>query len=409
MSLDLLLGEANLPSGWRWATLSEVAVINPRRRGGIAFAPDTPVTFVPMRSVSEHSGTITLPEVKPLSEVSRGYTSFEEGDVLFAKITPCLQNGKHAIAQNLANGFGFGTTEFHVLRPNEKVTADWIHKFLRQPRVLSEATRHFRGAVGQQRVPKEFLMNLRIPLPPLTEQKRIVAILNEQIAVAEAISIAAKERLEAARALHQAFSKAVFESTESSTWPKKAIGDICTMSAKQVDPRLDEFKDLPHVNGENMEAGTGRILYLMSSAELGMRSGKYLFKKGDVLYSKLRPYLRKATTVNFDGLCSADMYPLTPKPEEITPDFLCLILLSPEFTQYANDESQRTRMPKLNRNQLNGWKHRIPPVDKQRSVINQLNRQKRFAEDIEKVCKATVSEVEALPSHLISRAFSGEL
>ena len=409
MSLDLLLGETNLPSGWKWATLSEVAVINPRRIGQIAFAPDTPITFVPMRSVSEHSGTITLPEVKPLSEVSRGYTYFEEGDVLFAKITPCLQNGKHAIAQNLANGFGFGTTEFHVLRPNAQITADWIHKFLRQPKVLSEATRHFRGAVGQQRVPKEFLMNLRIPLPPLTEQKRIVAILNEQIAAAEEIRIAAKERLEAALALHQAFSISVFESTESSTWPEKAIGDICTMSAKQVDPRLDEFKDLPHVNGENIEAGTGRILYLMSSAALGMRSGKYLFKKGDVLYSKLRPYLRKASAVNFDGLCSADMYPLTPKTGEITPAFLCLVLLSSEFTQYANDESKRTRMPKLNRGQLMAWKHRIPPIDKQRSIIDLLSKQKQFADDIETICETTVSEIKALPDHLISRAFSGEM
>ena len=409
MSPDLLLKEGKLPSSWRWATLSEIAAVNSRRKCSIPFAPDTPVSFIPMPSVSEHSGTITSPKIKPFSEVSKGYTYFEEGDVLFAKITPCLQNGKHAIAHNLANGFGFGTTEFHVLRPNEKVTADWIHRFLRQPMVLREATRYLRGAVGQQRVPKEFLINLRIPLPPLAEQKRIVAVLNEQVAAAEAVKTAAEERLEAARELRQAFSKAVLESTEALTWTEKAIGDVCSISARQVDPKLDEYRDLPHVNGENIEAGTGRILYLKSSAELGMRSGKYLFKKGDVLYSKLRPYLRKATTVDFDGLCSADMYPLTPKTGEITPDFLCLVLLSPEFTQYANDESKRTRMPKLNRNQLMVWKHRVPPVDKQRSIVDQLDRQKRFVDDIEKICKATMSEVEALPNHLISRAFSGEM
>ena len=409
MSSDLLLREWKLPSNWRWTTLSEIAVVNPRRRCSIPYAPDTSVTFIPMASVSEHSGTISSPEVKPLSEVSKGYTYFEEGDVLFAKITPCLQNGKHAIAHNLANGFGLGTTEFHVLRPKEKVTADWIHKFLRQPRVLREATRYFRGAVGQQRVPKEFLINLRIPLPPLSEQKRIVAILNKQIASAEEAKAAAEERMEAARALHQAFSKTVFESTEALTWTEKAIGDICSISAKQVDPELEEYRDLPHVNGENIETGTGRILYLKSSAELGMRSGKYLFKKGDVLYSKLRPYLRKTAAVNFAGLCSADMYPLTPKAGEITPDFLCLILLSPEFTQYANDESKRTRMPKLNRDQLMAWKHRIPPVEKQRSIIHQLSKQKQFTDDVEKICKATASEVKALPNLLISRALSGEI
>ena len=119
--------------------------------------------------------------------------------------------------------------------------------------------------------------------------------------------------------------------------------------------------------------------------------------------------LRKATTVNFDGLCSADMYPLTPKTGGITPDFLRLVLLSQEFTQYANDESKRTRMPKLNRDQLMAWKQRIPPIDKQRSIIDQLSKQKQFTDDVEKICKATVSEVKALPNLLISRALSGEI
>ena len=88
MSPDLLLKEGKLPSSWRWATLSEIAAVNPRRKCSIPFALDTPVSFIPMPSVSEHSGTITSPKIKPFSEVSKGYTYFEEGDVLFAKITP---------------------------------------------------------------------------------------------------------------------------------------------------------------------------------------------------------------------------------------------------------------------------------------------------------------------------------
>ena len=170
MSLDYTDSKGKLPPGWEWAKLSEVAHINPRKSSHIPFAPDTPTTFVPMESVDGETGTIASPETRPLIEVSKGYTYFEEGDVLFAKITPCMQNGKHAIARDLINGMAFGTTEFHVVRPGTRVTADWVHKFLRQPSVLAEATRHFRGAVGQQRVPKEFLVNLSIPLPPLPEQ-----------------------------------------------------------------------------------------------------------------------------------------------------------------------------------------------------------------------------------------------
>ena len=398
-----------LPPGWKWLALSEIALINPPRQPDIPYGPDTPVTFVPMSGVSDDTGTIAWPETRPLDAVSKGYTYFEEGDVLFAKITPCMQNGKHAIARELVNGFGFGTTEFHVIRPGDTVTPDWIHRFLRQPWLLEEATRHFRGAVGQQRVPKEFLQNLSIPLPPRAEQKRIVGVLNDQMAAVERAKKAAAERLEAAQALREALLETMFDSTESLEWPEKRISDVCAISSRQVDPRLDEYKDLPHVNGENIESGSGRILYLKSSAELGMRSGKYLFRQGDVLYSKLRPYLRKATWVNFDGLCSADMYPLTPIPSKVTKEFLSLVLLSSQFTKYADEESKRSRMPKLNRQQLMRWKQRIPPIDQQVAIVNRLNSQQQFVDSVKRDTQAAIAEIEAMPSALLRRAFSGEV
>ena len=95
-----------LPPGWKWAKLGEIARINPPRAPHIPPSPGMSTTFVPMASVSEDSGTIAWPETRTWSEVSKGYTYFEEGDVLFAKITPCMQNGKHAIASGLTNGFG---------------------------------------------------------------------------------------------------------------------------------------------------------------------------------------------------------------------------------------------------------------------------------------------------------------
>lgn len=129
-----------LPAGWRWARLGDVCEINPRRTAGLVRADDAPTTFVPMPAVSDREGIIARPEAKPYSEVRKGYTYFEEGDVLFAKITPCMQNGKHAVACGLSDGIGFGSTEFHVLRPGAEITADWIHRFLRQPSVLLAAT-----------------------------------------------------------------------------------------------------------------------------------------------------------------------------------------------------------------------------------------------------------------------------
>ena len=199
-----------LPAGWRWAKLGDVCKVNPRRPTGLQWKPHTKTTFVPMPSVDGQTGAITQPQERNYAEVSRGYTYFEEGDVLFAKITPCMQNGKHAIASGLGNGFGFGSTEFHVLRPSGAVLSEWVHKFLRQPSVLAEAVHHFRGSVGQQRVPKEFLTYLPIPLPPLPEQKRIAALLNEQMAYVETVRMSAREQLDAINALPAALLRRAF-------------------------------------------------------------------------------------------------------------------------------------------------------------------------------------------------------
>lgn len=184
-----------LPDGWQLVPLGTISEINPRRPSNLQREDEEPTTFVPMAAVDDLLGAITSAELRPFIEVKKGYTYFEQNDVLFAKITPCMQNGKHAIARNLIGGFGFGTTEFHVIRPNDVVTSEWLHLYLRQPSILEYATTFFTGAVGQQRVPKEFLENLLIPLPPLAEQQRITAIIEMQMAEVETARAAVQAQL----------------------------------------------------------------------------------------------------------------------------------------------------------------------------------------------------------------------
>ncbi|GAH64827.1 unnamed protein product, partial [marine sediment metagenome] len=158
-----------------------------------------------MSAVDEHRGVILNSEIRPFSEVAKGYTFFSEGDILFAKITPCMQNGKQAIARELIDGIGFGSTEFHVIRPRPGIASEWIHRFVRQPHVLSAAGNHFTGAVGQQRVPESFLASLEIPLPSIDEQDRIMHIVNKQMKAIEKARAAAEVRLEAVKALPSAY------------------------------------------------------------------------------------------------------------------------------------------------------------------------------------------------------------
>jgi type I restriction enzyme S subunit len=189
---------------WERKRLGEVCEINPRRPKNFTRSVDALTTFVPMATVDERTGSIANAKVVPYENVSKGYTYFEEGDVLFAKITPCMQNGKHVIARHLIDKVGFGTTGFHVLRPNSNLLPEWIHFFIRQPYFLQEATAYFTGTVGQQRVPEEFLANYIIPLPPLLVQQRIASELKEKMTEVEKLCAGIERQLEAINALPQA-------------------------------------------------------------------------------------------------------------------------------------------------------------------------------------------------------------
>jgi type I restriction enzyme, S subunit len=167
----------NLPKTWRLVRLSMVCEINPPLLGNERPNPETLVSFVPMAAVDEVAGKITRIETRAFREVSKGFTPFRENDVLFAKITPSMENGKAAIATELENGLGFGSTEFHVLRTTEHLSPEYLYYFVRQPRFRERARAAFVGSAGQQRVPRDFLERVQLPLPPLTEQQRIVAIL----------------------------------------------------------------------------------------------------------------------------------------------------------------------------------------------------------------------------------------
>ena len=182
----------DLPKGWEWATIDQTGLLNPRHPSNIA-PPNRLVSFVPMAAVDADLGVITAPETKPISEVIKGFTHFINGDILFAKITPCMENGKAAIAKGLVNGIGCGTTEFHVIRPLGGLLSDYIYYFVRQETFRRKAKDNMTGTVGQARVPTEFIKSEFIPVPPLLEQKRIVDEIESLFTRADEIAKAIEE------------------------------------------------------------------------------------------------------------------------------------------------------------------------------------------------------------------------
>ena len=326
-----------LPDGWKWAKLADICMINPRRPRKLNWQPDALTTFVPMSSIDEQTGTITQPEEKIYAEVSRGYTYFEEGDVLFAKITPCMQNGKHTVASGLLNGFGFGSTEFHVIRPSDNVIPAWIHSFLRQSSVLLDAKRHFRGAVGQQRVPKEFLSQLLVPLPPLDEQMRLAAVLDEHMAMVEKARRAAVEMIDAVDALKNAVLRELLPSLGqelAAGWKWVTLKEICTRH-KNTDPRLKPNCRFTYVDISSIDRPTKTILNpsTITGKDAPSRARRKV-KKGDVLVSTTRPNLNAIAMVDdeLDGqICSTGLCVLRPKRHLATSQWLYYCAMSREF------------------------------------------------------------------------------
>lgn len=164
---------------WPYKAIDEVCDVNPKQNGAERLAPNTTVSFVPMSAVDETFGEIIGTETRRLEDIGSSYTPFCENDVLFAKITPCMENGKTAIARHLENGIGYGSTEFHVLRSKKYVMPEWVFAFVRQPAFREQAKASFTGTAGQQRVPTDFLKQTLLPVPPMQEQERIVRILDE--------------------------------------------------------------------------------------------------------------------------------------------------------------------------------------------------------------------------------------
>lgn len=167
---------------WEEKRLGKVCKINPSKINTKNLSDDLEVSFFPMASLSEITGEIVDPEIRTLGKVKNGFTNFSEGDVVFAKITPCMENGKSAIIGKLINDIGYGTTEFYVLRCGEELSNKYLHHIVRSKKFRDEAKQNMTGAVGQQRVPKKYMEDYTLNLPTFSEQTEIVRIIDDLLA-----------------------------------------------------------------------------------------------------------------------------------------------------------------------------------------------------------------------------------
>lgn len=189
---------------------SEICDINPSKKDIFNLDQDLEITFLPMASIST-LGSIIEQKIRKLKDVKKGYSFFKNGDILLAKITPCFENGKKAIAKDLKNGIGFGSTEFHILRPKDMVTSEWIFYGINLEDFRNKAISQMTGTAGQKRVPKRVVENYKIAVPEKTVQNQIVQEIESRLSVCEKIEESVESGLKKIEYLRQSILKQAFE------------------------------------------------------------------------------------------------------------------------------------------------------------------------------------------------------
>lgn len=204
-----------------FVSLGTIAEINPPGPTRSELAPDALLDFVPMAAVSE-SGQMVVPEQREFRELGGGFTAFQADDVLVAKITPCFENNKITRA-SVQSIYAFGSTEFHVVRCQSGVLdPGYLTYFLRQDRIRRDGERWMTGSAGQRRVPRQFLEELPVPVPPIAEQKRLATILDQ----ADDARRKRKVSLQHLDALKASIFFETFIRQDDASWPMQCIGDL---------------------------------------------------------------------------------------------------------------------------------------------------------------------------------------
>jgi len=287
---------------------------------------------------------------------------------------------------------------------SERIDPDFLrYLFLAEESALS---RFSSGSVHQTIYYPE-LKALHVCMPSIAQQKRIVAVLDQAFAALDHARANADANLADVDRLLESVKTSVLEVAGKNARQVR-LDNVVSINSTLVSPRLPEFVDMPHVGAGNMVSNSDELIDVLTARQEGLKSGKYLFDHSMVLYSKIRPYLRKVSRPHFAGLCSADVYPLSPT-NEIERDFLFYILLSKSFTDYAISGSDRAGMPKVNREHMFRYQFGLPTLAAQIAAVSKIDAIVDAMGKLKERIQEELADIAALRKSLLQAAFSGQL
>lgn len=412
-----------LPENWCWVKLNKLYHVNPKN---IVEDDSVDAAFIPMANIEPNFIGKYKFEVDSWNKVRKGHTQFADGDVTFAKISPCFENGKAFIAENLPNGIGAGTTELIVLR-NREIVPKYTFYLISTEKFVNGGRRTYSGVVGQQRISMDYVNQFPIPLPPLPEQKRIVHRIESLFAKLDEAKEKIQQVLDGAEMrkatiLHKAFTGELTKTwrkengISEDSWGEYTLQSVCTMKITDGTHKTPTYSDKE--NG---------VVFLsakdITSGEINWENTKYITSELHTeLYSRLAPQindilLAKNGTTGVAALVKEDkvfdiyvtLALLRPNVEIVIPEYLLNIINSPICKVQFNENLTGIGVPNLHLRDIKDVKIKVPSIGEQKIISDKVEMLLANEGMVTKNCLKQIEVIDTMKKSILAKAFRGEL
>ncbi|MGL5041006.1 MAG: restriction endonuclease subunit S [Aeromonas sp.] len=430
----------SLPQGWASCTLADIAAVNPK-----TVADESLIAgFVPMsHAPTSYHGELLFDE-KPWGEIKKSYTNFQDGDVIFAKVTPCFENGKAAIVDDLPNGIGAGSSEFYVLRPHcNDISQQLLFALIKTHAFMQEGATNMTGAVGLRRVPKSFVETFPIALPSAAEQKKISDRLDKLLTQVEATQARLARIPDIIKQFRQSVLAAAvsgklseewrgdssysemdlnLEKTDKffyipTTWTKIRFSDACQIISGYAFKRQDFLNEgkVPAIKISNVQYGQFEVKnqQFLPVEHLEIYK-KFVVIDGDLLMALTRPITNDTLKVcrypseQPTGILNQRVAKFIFKNEN-EKAFFELLFQSYYFKVQVLDKLSETLQPNLSPVDLKKFIIATPNELEQAEIVRRVEQLFAYADNLEQQAKAAKARVDNLTQAILAKAFRGEL
>ncbi len=451
----------SLPQGWSSCTLADIAAVNPK-----TVADESLIAgFVPMsHAPTSYHGELLFDE-KPWGEIKKSYTNFQDGDVIFAKVTPCFENGKAAIVDDLPNGIGAGSSEFYVLRPHcSGISQKLLFALIKTHAFMQEGATNMTGAVGLRRVPKSFVETFPIVLPPAEEQKEITDRLDTLLAQVEATQAHLARIPDIIKRFRQSVLSVAVSGKLTDSWQSKNYSYYRQLDTEILEsPKLKKYLPLnsDEINNAKVLLGcTGLTkwklypLEVLIDPERGISYGIVqtgepdsdgipTIRCGDVKHFQVNKSQLKRVSTKIEAKYSRTRLignevilairgsvgnaavitkkmaespinisreiAMIPVRKNINPHFIALLLQSPGGYRCLAEKTKGVAQKGINIADVKRLVTPLPPLDEQTEIVRRVEQLFAYADSIEQQAKAAKERVDKLTQAILAKAFRGEL